>query len=285
MNKKTQGIIFILLAAVGFAFMNLFVKLAGDIPAIQKSFFRNLVAAIVAFTILIRNKVPMSFGNGGAKYVFWRSLVGTIGIFANFYAIGKLCISDASMLNKLSPFWAILFSFILIKEKIKPYQLICIITALAGAMFILKPGIGSLTSLPGLIGLIGGACAGFAYTNVRLASLHQVPGPFIVFCFSTFSCLSALPYCIIVHAPMSPMQLFYLIMAGVSATVGQFSITTAYSYAPAKDISIYDYSQIIFAAILGFIFLGEVPDLMSYIGYVIIISASIVMFLINRKNS
>ena len=81
--------------------------------------------------------------------------------------------------------------------------------------------------------------------------------------------------------PMSLTQLFILIMAGVSATVGQMNITAAYTYAPAKEISVFDYSQVIFAAILGFLFFGELPDMWSWIGYVIIIGTAIVSW---RRN-
>ncbi|MCD7773793.1 MAG: EamA family transporter, partial [Ruminococcus sp.] len=62
-----------------------------------------------------------------------------------------------------------------------------------------------------------------------------------------------------------------------------FSITAAYYYAPAREISVYDYSQIIFAALLGFILFGQVPDGLSVLGYVIIIGVAIVMFWYNNK--
>ena len=74
-----------------------------------------------------------------------------------------------------------------------------------------------------------------------------------------------------------------LLLAGLSATGGQFSITAAYTHAPAREISVYDYTQIIFAALLGFFFLGEVPDMFSIIGYVIIIGAGVAMFMIRKK--
>ena len=48
MKNKTKGILFILLSALSFAVMNVFVKLAGDLPSVQKSFFRNLVAVVFA---------------------------------------------------------------------------------------------------------------------------------------------------------------------------------------------------------------------------------------------
>jgi drug/metabolite transporter (DMT)-like permease len=53
-------------------------------------------------------------------------------------------------------------------------------------------------------------------------------------------------------------------------------ITLAYSFAAAKDISIFTYASIIFTAIFGFILFGETPDLLSTIGYVVIISASLI---------
>ncbi len=282
-NSKNKGIFFIMCAAMSFAFMNLFVKLAGDIPAIEKSFFRNLVAVFVSFGIMKKSRIPFAVPKGTLKYLLARSIGGTVGVFANFYAIGKLCIADASMLNKLSPFFAIIFSYFLIKEKIKPYQLCCVIAAFVGALFILRPGIDTLTTFPALIGLIGGMLAGFAYTNVRLATSHGVPQPFMVFFFSVFCCASSIPFIIVNHQAMTGYQLFCMLMAGVSATGGQFSITAAYSYAPAAELSVYDYTQVIFAALLGIIFLGELPDAFSILGYIIIIGAGVSMYIIKHK--
>lgn len=282
-SNKYRGIFYIILAAFGFAFMNLFVKLAGDLPAIEKSFFRNLVAIFFAFIVMKKKNISFSIPKESRKYIFFRSLFGTIGIFANFYAIGKLYIADASMLNKLSPFFAIIFSYFLLHEKIKPYQLLCVLTAFIGALFILRPGLDSVATFPAFIGLIGGMGAGLAYTNVRLATKHGAPGPLIVFCFSVFSCVCAIPFIIFDHQPLVWWQLASLLLAGLSATLGQFSITAAYTYAPASELSVYDYTQIVFAALLGIIFLGEVPDIISVLGYLIICGAGIAMFLIRRK--
>lgn len=283
LQGKNKGIVYIIMAAFCFAFMNLFVKLAGDLPAIQKSFFRNLVAVFFAFAVLKKEHIPLEVPKGTMKYLLGRSIMGTLGVFANFYAIGKLCIADASMLNKLSPFFAIIFSYFILKEKIKPYQFICVTAAFMGTLFILRPGLDNLVTVPAFIGMIGGLGAGFAYTCVRAASSRGVPGPFIVFFFSVFSCVSSIPFIIADHQAMSFWQLLSLLMAGLSATGGQFSITAAYSHAPAREISVYDYTQILFAALLGMIFLGEMPDVYSIIGYIIIIGAGVAMFLIRKK--
>lgn len=77
---------------------------------------------------------------------------------------------------------------------------------------------------------------------------------------------------------MSVMQVVYLIGAGLAAAAGQIGITLAYSFAPAKDISIFTYASIIFTALFGFILFGESPDFYAILGYIIIIGASYYMF-------
>ena len=101
--------------------------------------------------------------------------------------------------------------------------------------------------------------------------------------FSFFSCLSVVPWMVFHFTPMSMKQLVTLLMAGLFAAGGQFTITAAYTYAPAGKISIFDYSQIIFATMLGFILFGEIPDKYSFTGYVLIILASLGTFLYNMR--
>lgn len=283
MKAKNKAILYVLFSALGFAFMNLFVKMAGDLPFLQKCFFRNFVAMFFASGIVIKQKISLKQPKDAMKHIWLRSIFGGLGMLCNFYAIDRLVIADASMLNKLSPFFAILFSIFLIKEKPKLYQLLCVVVAFIGALFILKPGMDGLLSFPAFMGMLGGAGAGFAYTNVRLATAKGADKPFIVLFFSTFTSLLCLPGMIISFKVMTGFQWFCMIMTGACATVGQMGITTAYSLAKASEISVYDYTMIIFAAILGAIFLHEIPDGYSFVGYGIIIGAGIVMFLLNNR--
>ena len=270
-SNKVKGIMCIISSAFCFALMNMFVRMAGDLPSIQKSFFRNFIALIIAFVVLIRTDEKFKFNKKNLPELLLRSIFGTMGILCNFYAIDHLVLSDASMLNKLSPFFAVICSYFVLKEKVKPFQALAVIVAFIGALFIIKPQSIS-ASLPGV-----------AYTMVRKLSQKGERGPFIVFFFSAFSCVVTLPYLIVDYSPMTIAQLVILICAGIAAAGGQFSITAAYSYAPAREISVFDYTQIIFAALMGFIAFGDIPDKFSIIGYVIICSVSVAMFLYNRR--
>lgn len=263
--------------------MNVCVRAAGDLPSIEKSFFRNLVAAAVALAALLKNKTPLRCGEGNLKYLLLRSIFGTIGILCNFYAVDHLVISDASMLNKMSPFFVIIFSYLILKEKLNAIQILAVAGAFAGSLFVIKPSFSNMDFMPSLIGLMGGLGAGAAYTMVRILGQRKVEGSFVVFFFSTFSCVVTLPYLVFAFKPMSAMQLLILLGAGTAAAGGQFAITKAYYYAPAREISVYDYSQIIFAAVLGFLLFGQIPDGYSILGYFIICAMAVMMFLYNRK--
>jgi len=283
MNSKTKGIIFIVLSAFSFALMNVFVRLAGDLPSVQKSFFRNLVAFFIALIMIIRSGDGFKIEKGNMPYMILRATFGTIGILCNFYAVDHLVLSDASMLNKMSPFFVILFSFLLLKEKLKPAQAVAILVAFAGSLFIIKPTFSNMEMIPSVIGLCGGVCAGIAYAMVRLLGQRGQKGSSVVLFFSGFSCVVTLPYLIFHYHPMTGVQILTLLGAGLAAAGGQFGITAAYYHAPAKEISIYDYSQIIFSAVLGFFLFGQVPDKYSVLGYVIILAMAVWMFFYNKQ--
>ncbi len=275
-KNKLKGITFILLAAFGFSLMTFFVRISGDLPTMQKAFFRNFVALIVASSAIIKSGQGIHIGKGNRLDVFLRCAFGTSGLIANFYAIDRLGIADANMLNKLSPFFAIILSIFILKEVPNKFDIITTIIAFIGALFIIRPT-GAFTAVfPALMGLFGGFGAGTAYVFVRKVTNKGVQTAIVVFAFSLFSCLVTLPFLILNFVPMTPLQWLYLFLAGVSASLGQFSITTAYKYAPAKEISVFDYTQVIFAALLGIIFLGEVPEILSIIGYTIIIGTAII---------
>ena len=251
----------------------------------QKSFFRNLVAFFFAYMIMKRKGIPFSCKKENRKTLILRSIFGTLGVLANFYAVDHLILSDASMLSKMSPFFVVIFSFLILKEKIKVMQGVFVFGAFAGSLLVIKPTFSNMDLIPSLIGLMGGLCAGVAYTYVRKLTTGGEKGQMVIAFFSGFSCLVLLPFLIFDYHSMSLYQILMLLGAGFAAAGGQFGITFAYTFAPAREISVYDYSQIIFSAVFGFIIFDQVPDLLSWIGYGVICMMAIFMFLYNKKNA
>ena len=283
LNPKVKGIIAILISAIGFSFMSVFFRLAGDLPVFQKSLARNLVAMFIPLFFIIKYRQPIFGKMSSQPLLMTRSTLGLIGVLLNIYAIDHMVLSDADTLMKLNPFWTILLSLIFLKENIKRYQIIAMLIAIFGMLFIVKPEFSS-TMFSSLAGLFSGIFAASAYTCVRALSKREAPYT-IVFYFSLFSVIVLIPFSIATYEPMTKLQIIYLLGAGLSAAVGQIGITLAYSFAPAKDISIFTYASILFTALFGFILFGETPDFYAFIGYIIIIGASYFMFEKARRQS
>lgn len=280
-NNILKGILCIIIAGFGFALMSLFVKLSGDLPSMQKGFFRNIIAVFISSIPLIKHwkVINIPRNNTGWLVLISRSVFGTIGLVLNFYAISHISLADSSIIQKLSPFIIIILSYIFFKEEMTKFQVFAIIIAFIGITLIIKPSGNNIISMGALAALLGALCAGIAYTCVRYLGTHNISGEFIIFFFSSLSSLMLLPYLILDYRTMTYYQLSMLILAGISATIGQYGVTFAYKFAAAKNISVFDYSQVLFSGIFGYMFFGEFPDFQSLIGYIIVISVGIVLVL------
>ncbi len=284
LTSRQKGIFAIICSSLSFAFMSLFVRLSGDLPSMQKSFFRNFVAMFISGYLLYRAKPKLILTQKSSWLMFGRCVAGTVGILSNYYAIDNLPLSDSSMLGKISPFFTLIFCYLFLKEKISVVQFGSIILAFIGTAFVAKPT-GTISEFfPSLIGVLGGVAAGAAYSFIRALNVHGLHSKYIIFGFSVFSCIITLPYLLFFYVPMTVAQVGYLLLAGLAATGGQFGITTAYGFAPANEISVYDYAQIPFAALLGFLFFAQVPDYLSVVGYFIIFGAALLSYLNGSQN-
>ena len=299
LSGKAKGIIAIIISAFGFSLMALFVRLCDDVggpvSAFQKGFFRNVVAFAIAAVVWWRGRVwRTSDGRRETRegerrktrdvlrlrsYVLLvlRSLLGTAGIFAHFYALGKISIAEGLTLNKTAPFFTVLFAWLFLGERANRRQLLTLALAFRGVVLIAKPGFAGTSAFPLAIGLLSGVCAGGAYACVRALRRHELSPSLIILFFSAFSCLASVPFMAAGLDPMTGLQVLVLLGAGVGAAIGQFGITLAYGYAAPKDIAVFDYSGILFAAAFGFLFFAQMPDLLSIAGFLAIILAAFLL--------
>lgn len=281
MQKKSKGILYMIISALAFTFMGVAVRLSGDLPVFQKVFFRNIVSFFVALYIIYQSGGSLLGKKKNRFLLNLRSFLGLLGVILNFYAIGKLPLADSNMLNKLSPFFVTLFAYFYLKEKLSKIQIFSLFSAFIASLLVIKPEF-SMNMLPGLAGVLSALSAGGAYTVIRNLSKDEEAST-IVFYFSFISVLVMLPLMLMNFVMPNSIQLFWLLGTGFFASIGQFMVTMAYKNAPAGEVSIYNYSSIVFSIIVGFIIWSEVPDIYSLIGGALIISIAFILFYSNKK--
>ena len=271
-SNKIKGIIFMLFATSSFATMNLFAKLTIGVNPYQKTFISNLVATIIVCTIIYKNKESFIGSKSNRWLLLVRGIMGTIALITNYASLQYLILPNATILSKLAPFFTIIFSFIFLKEKITKVQGLILLAAFGGSLFVVKPTLNA-SVIPSLVAVLSACVSGVAYTMIRKIG-HSESFWTVILSFTGIATIVTFPSMFFNNENILGLNLLYLILAGISFTLGQVFLTLAYRHAPASEISVYDFFGLVLAAIYGFVLLHEIPDATSWFGYIIIIGIS-----------
>ena len=281
MKDNQKAIVYILISALAFTLMSTVVKLAKDIPIYEKVFFMNIINLIIAVNILKRDKISFWGEKKNRKYLVIRGVLGLLGVVCNFYAVTQMNLSDASMLFNLTPFFVTLFAIFFLGERILKIEYISLISAFIAVLLVIKPQF-NMGIIGGVVGIIGAACAGGAYTLVSHINKKENPVT-IVFYFTFVSVILMTPFMIFNFVKPNMIELLLLILVGIFASVGQFMVTLAYKYGKPSEVAIYNYTSIVFAIAIGFGIWKEVPDKWSILGSIILIGTGINLYIQKRK--
>lgn len=281
-TNKTKGkaILFMILSSFFFTTMNMFGKLSTLTPY-QKTFITNIVATIIVCIIIKKRKASFLGNKSNRIYLFIRGLMGTLSICAFYFSLKYMYLSDATMLNMLSPFFTIIFSFIILKENLSKKDLVFLLIAFIGSIFVIRPHFNS-SLIPSLMGLLAAATAGIAYTMIRVIG-DKEDFFTIILSFSGIASIFCFPFMFIDNSNLNIKNIIIMFLAGLSFILGQIFLTLAYKNAPASEISMFTYIGLFIAAIYGLFIFNEIPDIYSILGYLIILFSSILNTL-NKKN-
>lgn len=279
-EDRPRAVVLMCLSAISFALMGAMVKLSGDLPLFEKVFVRNLISLGVA-VVMVRIAGARLLGHWHHQpLLLARSLIGLGGVMSFFYAIDHLLLADATILNKLSPFFVSLFAGLFLAERLGGWRLAGMLIAFSGAALVIKPQLafaegGAEALVPALIGLGSAMLAGAAYTLIRALKGREASAT-IVLHFSLVSTVVTLVPMLMDPVMPSGPQALALLGIGLFAAGGQILMTTAYRMAPAGEVSIYSYLTIVFSALAGWALWGEVPDVASLIGFALIAGVALV---------
>lgn len=272
MERENKAVLCMLASALSFAIMQFFVKrTSGTVGVWLQVFMRNAVIMLLMLG-MARFDLEQFKVTKKKKALFLRCFCGFMGVISYFYATRNLNLSDASALNKTSSFFVILFSLIILKKQIHGENILAMMIAFIGVLFIIKPSF-SLEVIPALIGLSSAAFSGLAYLMISYIG-EDISSNVIIFYFGAFSCLISLPLAFPDIAGLNLREFLNLFAIGLFAGGGQWFITRAYKLGEPNRISIYSFTSILFSTLLGAIILREHLDPLSAIGIVLILIAA-----------
>jgi len=257
----------VLVSSLAFASMAAVIKhVAADMPTEMTVFFRNFFGLLALAPLLLRGGVPLKTEH--PRWHIGRALFGVIAMYCFFYALGKLPLADAVLLNYTAPIFTPLIALFWLHERVSNNVRWAIAVGFVGVLLILKPGHDLFTPAT-LVGLASGLFAAFAMTSIRRMAKTE-PAFRIVFYFAVIATVvSAVPL-LWTWRNVAWLDLIPLAGLGVLASIGQLFLTKAYTLAPAARVGALTYATVVFAAALGWMFWGETLDLFSLAGALLV---------------
>ena len=266
------------LAAFFFATMAVGVKIAaGSFSTSEPVFYRGLVSVIFIALILrargtpLRSAVPMMH--------VWRSLIGVLSLGAWFYAIAHLPLATAMTLNYMSGVWVAAFivggSVLYGATERQGPLMLTVLASFAGVVMLLRPTLDQHQLFAGLIGLLSGLGAALAYMQVTALGKVGEPEGRTVFYFSLCSAIAGLIG--IAFTGLTPWSevswqgAAWLVPIGILASLGQWSMTRAYSRGSTLLVANLQYSGIVFAALYSLLLFGDRIALLGWLGIGLIV--------------
>ncbi|MBK5204424.1 MAG: DMT family transporter [Polaromonas sp.] len=282
--------VWMILSSFLFATMGVCVKYASAHFNSSELVFYRGVLGIVFMAVYARASGTSLATRLPAMHV-WRSVIGVMSLSAWFYAIVHLPLATAMTLNYMSSVWIAAFlvggALMLGKPGKKgPSQgplVLAILASFAGVVMLLRPAMGQNQAFAGLIGLMSGLGAAFAYMQVMAISRMGEPEIRAVFYFAVGTTVAgALGMGVMGVSPWNWQHALWLPPLGILASLGQLTMTKAYSMSSTSDshrgtlmVANLQYSGIVFAALYSLILFGDNIPLIGWAGMALIIVSAI----------
>jgi len=278
----------VLLAGLLFTLMGVCAKAASaHFSAAELVFYRGLVSALFMGGMAFYNGVSLR-----TRYVgmhAWRSVVGVASLGAWMYAIVHLPLATATTLNYMSSVWvgAFVVGSAMVRRALhwqrQVPMLAAVVIGFVGAVMVLRPTIESNQVLAGLVGLMSGFVAAFAYLQVKALAEVGEPEERTVFWFSMGTvAVGGLAVAIVGTSPWAGWHSLWLLPMGLLASLGQLCMTRAYSQGATLLVANLQYSGIIYAAMFGWLWFDETLPWIAWTGMVVIVASGVASSLLRR---
>lgn len=266
-------------SSFSFALMNIFVKQLSHLPAMEIVFFRCVVSAFVC-VISLRGLNVNLLGNN-RLFLFLRGASGTTALFCFFLTIQNVPLASGVTLSYLSPIFTAILAIFLLNEKVKNLQWIFYAISFAG-VFVIKGFEANFPTIYFITGLSAAFFSGVAYNLVR--SLKETEHPLvIVFQFQVVGIIAGLIYVLFDWKMPSGQDWLYLIGTGLLTQIGQVYLTKALQAEAVGQVSIINYTGVIYAIFFGWLIFGEILTLQTLVGITLVIGGVILSIFYNKR--
>lgn len=289
-DRSLAAIGYLCLGIVVFSLQDLILKdLSGDYPVTQAMTIRSIVAMPILFVLVRVGGFTLRSQNLGLLVL--RAAM-SFGAYLSYYmALAALPMADVVALFFIGPLYITALGMLVLGERPHRATFAALFIGIIGVLVTLRPGSGlfewaSLLSLLAAV-LYGsaqvvarkmGAGEGAAVMTFYQNTAFLVGAPALAFLFGGDAASGLHPSVAFLTRPWAwppAVDLALMAACGVIAAAGMTLLSQAYRLAPAGNLSVFEYSAILWAPLWGFLFFGEVPRITTVVGAVLICGAGL----------
>ena len=274
-----RGVLYMLIAAFAFTWMNLLAKYLENFHPLQVVFFRCIGTFIFIFPYMLLKKVSIKGNN-----VFWLSTRGILS-FASlalyFLVIQRIPLGSAVALRYTAPLFSALFALLFLKERVKFWQWIALVISVTGA-FTLKGLDLRIDTLSFILILLSSILVGGVFTIVRYLGSREHFLTIINY-FMVFSIIGSLFFINQWRMPQG-IEWWYVCGIGIFGLFGQVFLTRSFQLADTATVAPIKYMELVFALLLGYFLFNETYSTGPIIGMSVLIFGMLLNVWIKRKS-
>lgn len=269
-----------------FVGMQSFIKLAGVVPAGQIVFYRSFFAMVPILILLAwTGELRTAFHTDRPGRHVVRGLVGVSSMALGFFALTRLPLPEAIMLNYAQPLLVVVISALVLGEAVRIFRWTAVGIGFVGVLIISWPkltlltspdGMGSAEALGVVAAIVAAAISAVALLQVRALVATDKSSTVVIWFSMTASAagLLTLPFG---WSPLTGWQVFFLVMSGICGGIAQVLMTEAYRHASVATVAPFEYSSMLFGLVVGYLLFADIPTIHSIVGGAIVVGSGLMI--------
>ena len=268
-----RGAVFVVLGTAFFVVTDIIVKFTGDrIHPAQMSIFRYGVGFILLMPLFIRTG-PERLKSKRIKLHFFRAILASLGQAGIFYAVIHLHLADATAMTFTRPLFLTILAIFVLKEVVSGHRWGATIIGFAGVIVMMRP-FGGEIDIAWFVALFTALLFASGLIIIRVLARDDPPGT-ILFWYHIFGMIIFAGPAAYVWVHPTPVEWVLLVGIAASTAVGMNFFVRGFSIGESSLMGTMEYIRLVFAAAAGYLIFLEVPDLWTWVGAAIIVSATL----------
>lgn len=259
-DSEGGKVYFVVLSTFSFTLVNTYIELTKSIPSVRGDFFQGLITFFITLVVVIQDNSKFRVGGKGLNCVILHTAFNALKVLYGFCTMSRLMLSSTSVLGGVSPFFIVLFSFLLLGRGLGPTRTVTVFITFVKDLFVVGPAFAGVRLFPSIVNLYKKVNTNVTCTVMEVLNRENRGKDSIILFFSKFSYVIALPCLLFGFRPVAKTRVLTLFNTKLTTTKKRFKVATTCCRTPTGRVSVCSCSRVVFSAVLKCFLFKRIPS-------------------------